>query len=117
MCCAKPLRLFSVAVSSLSVLVPSGGGDLEYSSVAYSTSVHSAEVTDMKSFSPSTQLDSLVIWSALTSSALFGAPNSRNYLSHSTMRILQEIQSAAANDVIVHIIVKYKYNFDAIALE
>jgi hypothetical protein len=51
---ANSLRLFHGEASPLSVLVPTGGGESEYCSVAYSTLVHSAEVNDMKSFSPLT---------------------------------------------------------------
>ncbi len=45
---AKALPLFRGAVSPLSVLAPTGDGDSEYRSAAYSTSVHSADVNDMK---------------------------------------------------------------------
>jgi hypothetical protein len=51
---ANPLRFFRGTVSPLSVLLPTGGGDSEYPPVAYSTLVHSAELNDMKSFSPLT---------------------------------------------------------------
>jgi hypothetical protein len=41
---AKSLPLFRGAGQPLSVLVPTGGGDSEYCSLAYSASVHSAEL-------------------------------------------------------------------------
>jgi hypothetical protein len=89
---AKSLPLISCAGPPLSVLVQTGlvtgGGDSEYRSVAYSTSVHSAELNLHEMF---LTMDRLVVLSALASLALFSAPNARNYQCHSTMRILPEM--------------------------
>ncbi len=111
---AKPLRLFRVEVLPLSVLVPFGGGDSKYRSVAYSTSVHSAEVTDMKSFSP------------LQSGDNERARHARALRRTECAQLLKPFNDAhpAGNDnqqqrttVIVHITVKNKSNLDTIALE
>ncbi len=44
------LGLLRCASSPLSVLVPTGGGNSEYHSVAYSTSVHWTELDELKVF-------------------------------------------------------------------
>jgi hypothetical protein len=73
----NPQRLFRVAVSPLSVLVPTGGSQ----QILSRTQLHEKFLT----------IDSLVILNTLAALALLGTPNERNYLSLSTMRILQEM--------------------------
>jgi hypothetical protein len=58
-----------------------------------------------------------VILSALVSLALVGALNARNYLSHSTMRILPKMTISSSVQVIVHNTVNYKSNLDTTTLE
>jgi hypothetical protein len=88
--CKVPL--FRGAGPPLSILVPTGGGDSEYLSLAYLISVHSAELDDimMKSFLPLTDWPGVVL-SAFASLELVGAPNARNYQCNSTMHILPEM--------------------------
>jgi hypothetical protein len=75
---AKPLRLFRVAVSPLSVLVLSGGATSEVvtrNTVQWHTQ---PPCTLQKSHEKFLTIDSLVFLSALAAHALSGAPNARN---------------------------------------
>ncbi len=68
------------------VLVPTGDGDSEYRSVAYSSSVHWVELDELKFLA----IDILAVLGAAGSLALFGAPNARNDRCHSTEGILPD---------------------------
>jgi hypothetical protein len=60
-----------------------------------------------------------VILSALASLALFGAPNARNYLSHSTMSILPEmtISCSIRGHCAQYRQIQIQMNLDTIAFE
>ncbi len=78
-CGVKSLHILCCEDSPLSGLVLTGGGDSEYSSVANSTSVHSAEFDELKVSHHWHTKVILAVLGALGALVLFGAPNARNY--------------------------------------